>query len=86
MERGDFSIASLDKLIEIQSILDNLESILNKSKKELTLLESSITRIKVISDYEAELDDVKIQVSLWKYEEFIRKDGDDETHNGVPKT
>lgn len=43
-------------------------------------------RIQVISFYEDEPDDTKIQASHQKYDEFLNKDGGDQTQDGAPTT
>lgn len=51
IDREDFSFSSIDKLVDLQIILDIMDSLLKKHKKCCNDLEDSITRVKIITSH-----------------------------------
>lgn len=65
-----FSLASFDKLIEIQVNLDNLASFLKKAKRDYVEVEDSISHVHAILNATSRPDKSEMQATLARFEEF----------------
>lgn len=74
VNREDFSLSLIDKLLDLQFILNFLDSLLKKHKKCCIDLEDSITSVKVITDNTQGVDGGQMKNALQKFKEFQNRD------------
>lgn len=70
VDREDFSLSSIDKLVDLQFVLDFLDTILRKNKKCSIDLEDSITRVKIITSNTQGPDGIQTKHAIYKFKEF----------------
>lgn len=72
-----FLVAFIEKLVEIQLILDDLKFLLERHTKYFITIKDSITQVLAISRHTSGLDDSKVQATFKNYEDFLEKDGEE---------
>lgn len=70
IDREDFSLSSIDRMVDLLFILYFLDLLLKKHKKCCTDLEDSITRLKIITSHTQGLDGVQMKNVLLNFEEL----------------
>lgn len=74
IEKEDFSLSSIDKLVDLHFILDFLDSLLKKYKKCYINLGDSITWVKVITCHTEGPHEGQMKIALQMFEESHRWD------------